>query len=99
MKVNYEVSNNMVWCQVGKIDVESNYDELVASGEYETEWLDECSAIYVPKNDEIPYIAYHFYSGTIRVVGAKLDMCTDCFDVVGYLLTNGNLDDLYTFNR
>lgn len=54
MKVNYEVSNNTVWCQVGKIDVESNYDELVASGEYETEWLDECNIIYVPKNDEIP---------------------------------------------
>lgn len=99
MKVNYEVSNNMVWCQVGKIDVESNYDELVASGKYETEWLDECSTIYVPKNDKIPYIAYHFYSGTIRVIGAELDICTDCFDVVGHLLTYGNLNELYTFNK
>lgn len=98
MQVTYEVSNNLVWCQVGKIDVESNYDELVTSGKYKTEWLDDCHTIYVPKNDEIPYIAYHFYSGTIRVIGCEMNMSTDYFDVVGHLLTNGNLTGLYKFN-
>lgn len=96
--ITWEVRNQMTWCQVGRIDVEESYDELVCSGEYETEWLEDCHSIYVPKNSKIPYVAYHFYSGTIRVVGGELDICTDCFDVAGSLLTFGNLENLYTRN-
>lgn len=95
IKINEGLTRPMTFCRVGTIDVESNYDELVASGEYQTDWLDNCFAIYVPLKDEIPYIAYHFYSGTIRVVGCEQDFCTDYIDVVGHFLTHGTVDGLF----
>ena len=37
---------------------------------------------------ECPYIVYHLISGGFRVIGAKLDYCTDNFDEAEhYLLT------------
>lgn len=64
------------------------YDQLNDSGLYDNELLESSMSVYVPWDSECPYIVYHLISGGFRVIGAKLDYCTDNFDEVEhYLLT------------
>ena len=64
------------------------YDQLNDSGLYDNELLESSMSVFIPNDIECPYIVYHLISGSYRVIGAKLDYCTDNFDEVEhYLLT------------
>ena len=64
------------------------YELLKSTGEYDNDLLDSSMSVFIPNDYECPYIVYHLISGSYRVIGAKLDYCTDNFDEVEhYLLT------------
>ena len=64
------------------------YDQFMDSGLYDNELLESSMSVYVPWDPECPYMIYHLISGSYRVIGAKLDYCTNNFDEVEhYLLT------------
>ena len=63
-------------------------ETLKSTNEYDNELLESSMSVFIPNDIKCPYIVYHLISGSYRVIGAKLDYCTDNFDEVEhYLLT------------